>query len=376
MDKIKELLSRLAPIIKENVEKQEKRMETGFNLFYLISDHYYRETFHSDIIAALLSPNEKHGGENLYLDLFLDMIGVDKAPYKNAKVCKEYGTNDGTLGGRIDIFIEGENKHCVVIENKLNNAGDTCRQLPKYYGYLKNKYTIDKFVYLPLNPYKTPDKSDWSDEERKNIDDRLIIIPAYQEGRKNLIENWLIIAEKETITENEDARIIIKQYITVLRNLTIDIMSATKLESFYNEMIKGDNLETALSVRDMLNNLPEYMAKRIVDKYSSNYEPFEKVFLFSTSSKKAAVLHEAKKNDISFSVDIYCNELGYEIVFFNRQGNIPEEDFANLKISLKDALNGFEKRPNVNNQYELRLGFNEEVKVQSFVDDLLKELRL
>ena len=376
MDKIQELLSLLAPIIKESEEKQEKRMETGFNLFYLISDHYYRETFHSDIIAALLSPNEKHGGENLYLDLFLDMIGVDKAPYKNAKVCKEYGTNDGTLGGRIDIFIKGENKHCVVIENKLNNAGDTCRQLPKYYGYLKNKYTIDKFVYLPLNPYKTPDKSDWSDEERKNIDDRLIIIPAYQEGRKNLIENWLIIAEKETITENEDARIIIKQYITVLRNLTIDIMSATKLESFYNEMIKGDNLETALSVRDMLNNLPEYMAKRIVDKYSSNYEPFEKVFLFSTSSKKAAVLHEAKKNDISFSVDIYCNELGYEIVFFNRQGNIPEEDFANLKISLKDALNGFEKRPNVNNQYELRLGFNEEVKVQSFVDDLLKELRL
>ena len=54
MDKIKELLSRLTPIIKESEEKQEKRMETGFNLFYLISDHYYRETFHSDIIAYYL----------------------------------------------------------------------------------------------------------------------------------------------------------------------------------------------------------------------------------------------------------------------------------------------------------------------------------
>ena len=140
-------------------------------------------------------------------------------------------------------------------------------------------------------------------------------------------------------------------------------------------MIEGDNLKTALSVRDMLNDLPEYMAKRIVDEFSSNYEPFEKVFLFSTSSKKAAVLHEAKKNDISFSVDIYCNELGYEIVFFNRQGNIPEEDFANLKNSLKDALNGFEKRPNVNNQYELRLGFNEEDKVHSFIKELLNKLR-
>ena len=374
MDKIKELLNRLAPIIKESEEKQEKRMETGFNLFYLISDHYYRETFHSDIIAALLSPKEKHGGGNLYLNLFLDMIGVDKSNYQDAKVHKEYGTNDGSLGGRIDIFIEGGNKHCVVVENKLNNAGDTYKQLPKYYHYLdNNKYNIDKFVYLPLNPYKTPDKSDWSDEERIFIDGKLKILPAFLEGEPNLIDNWLEIAEKKT--ENEDARFIIKQYVTVLRNLTNSIMNAKSLKSFYNEMIEGDNLKTALSVRDMLNDLPEYMAKRIVDEFSSNYEPFEKVFLFSTSSKKAAVLHEAKKNDISFSVDIYCNELGYEIVFFNRQGNIPEEDFANLKNSLKDALNGFEKRPNVNNQYELRLGFNEEDKVHSFIKELLNKLR-
>lgn len=374
MDKIKELLNRLAPIIKESEEKQEKRMETGFNLFYLISDHYYRETFHSDIIAALLSPKEKHGGGNLYLNLFLDMIGVDKSNYQDAKVHKEYGTNDGTLGGRIDIFIEGGNKHCVVVENKLNNAGDTYKQLPKYYHYLdNNKYNIDKFVYLPLNPYKTPDKSDWSDEERIFIDGKLKILPAFLEGEPNLIDNWLEIAEKKT--ENEDARFIIKQYVTVLRNLTNSIMNAKSLKSFYNEMIEGDNLKTALSVRDMLNDLPEYMAKRIVDEFSSNYEPFEKVFLFSTSSKKAAVLHEAKKNDISFSVDIYCNELGYEIVFFNRQGNIPEEDFANLMNSLKDALNGFEKRPNVNNQYELRLGFNEEDKVHSFIKELLNKLR-
>jgi hypothetical protein len=374
MDKIKELLNRLAPIIKESEEKQEKRMETGFNLFYLISDHYYRETFHSDIIAALLSPKEKHGGGNLYLNLFLDMIGVDKSNYQDAKVHKEYGTNDGTLGGRIDIFIEGGNKHCVVVENKLNNAGDTYKQLPKYYHYLdNNKYNIDKFVYLPLNPYKTPDKSDWSDEERIFIDGKLKILPAFLEGEPNLIDNWLEIAEKKT--ENEDARFIIKQYVTVLRNLTNSIMNAKSLKSFYNEMIEGDNLKTALSVRDMLNDLPEYMAKRIVDEFSSNYEPFEKVFLFSTSSKKAAVLHEAKKNDISFSVDIYCNELGYEIVFFNRQGNIPEEDFANLKNSLKDALNGFKKRPNVNNQYELRLGFNEEDKVHSFIKELLNKLR-
>ena len=373
MDKIKELLNRLAPIIKESEEKQEKRMETGFNLFYLISDHYYRETFHSDIIAALLSPKEKHGGGNLYLNLFLDMIGVDKSNYQDAKVHKEYGTNEGTLGGRIDIFIEGGNKHCVVVENKLNNAGDTYKQLPKYYHYLdNNKYNIDKFVYLPLNPYKTPDKSDWSDEERIFIDGKLKILPAFLEGEPNLIDNWLEIAEKKT--ENEDARFIIKQYVTVLRNLTNSIMNAKSLKSFYNEMIEGDNLKTALSVRDMLNDLPEYMAKRIVDKYSSNYEPFEKVFLFSTSSQKAAVLHEAKVKEILISVDIYCSVQGYTIVFFNRQGNIPEDEFQGIKNSL-DSLKDFKKRIKENNQYEFCLRFNEEDKVISFVNNLLNELR-
>jgi len=373
MDKIKELLNRLAPIIKESEEKQEKRMETGFNLFYLISDHYYRETFHSDIIAALLSPKEKHGGGNLYLNLFLDMIGVDKSNYQDAKVHKEYGTNDGTLGGRIDIFIEGGNKHCIVVENKLNNAGDTYKQLPKYYHYLdNNKYNIDKFVYLPLNPYKTPDKSDWSDEERIFIDGKLKILPAFLEGEPNLIDNWLEIAEKKT--ENEDARFIIKQYVTVLRNLTNSIMNAKSLKSFYNEMIEGDNLKTALSVRDMLNDLPEYMAKRIVDKYSSNYEAFEKVFLFSTSSQKAAVLHEAKVKEILISVDIYCSVQGYTIVFFNRQGNIPEDEFQGIKNSL-DSLKDFKKRIKENNQYEFCLRFNEEDKVISFVNNLLNELR-
>ena len=373
MDKIKELLNRLAPIIKESEEKQGKRMETGFNLFYLISDHYYRETFHSDIIAALLSPKEKHGGGNLYLNLFLDMIGVDKSNYQDAKVHKEYGTNDGTLGGRIDIFIEGENKHCVVVENKVNNAGDTYKQLPKYYHYLdNNKYNIDKFVYLPLNPYKTPDKSDWSDEERIFIDGKLKILPAFLEGEPNLIDNWLEIAEKKT--ENEDARFIIKQYVTVLSNLTNSIMNAKSLKSFYNEMIEGDNLKTALSVRDMLNDLPEYMAKRIVDKYSSNYEPFEKVFLFSTSSQKAAVLHEAKVKEILISVDIYCSVQGYTIVFFNRQGNIPEDEFQGIKNSL-DSLKDFKKRIKENNQYEFCLRFNEEDKVISFVNNLLNELR-
>lgn len=154
---VNNLFEQIAPLVKEYEEKKKKRMNTGFNVFYLISDYYYRETFHGDILYALLSPQEKHGEGTLFVDLFIDMINLDeevKKYYSTVTVEREYGTKDGDEMGRIDLLVIGENNHCIVIENKLNNAGDTYRQLPKYRKDLeKKKYTIDAFVYLPLNPY-------------------------------------------------------------------------------------------------------------------------------------------------------------------------------------------------------------------------------
>lgn len=51
-----------------NLSKQ--KVDVGFNLFELISDYYYRETLHSDILRALLEPTEKHGEGPLFLRLF------------------------------------------------------------------------------------------------------------------------------------------------------------------------------------------------------------------------------------------------------------------------------------------------------------------
>lgn len=375
MDEIKELLSRLAPIIKEREEKQGKRMETGFNLFYLISDHYYRETFHSDIIAALLSPKENHGGGNLYLNLFLDMIGVDKSNYQDAKVHKEYGTNDGTLGGRIDIFIEGDDMHCVVIENKLNNAGDTYRQFPKYYHYLKNnKYIIDKFVYLPLDPSKTPDKFEWNDEERKFIDGRLIIIPAFLEDRQNFINNWLEIAERKT-TQIE-TRVIIKQYISVLYNLSLNTLNTTIMKKFYDFVLEEDNLKSVMAVRQMLNDLPQYLASRIQDRYGDKCTPFSKIWIWKPrdNSFKDAVFEGAIIKNIYLKIDILCNVYGYTVWFNNPpQYYVAEQDFSNLVSELK-SLKDFEADTNAKNRMIKHYAFTDEKGLVSFIDNILVEL--
>lgn len=278
MDKLKKLLEELAPKVKDYEARQKERMVTGFNLFYLISDYYYRETFHSDIIAAILDPKGKHENGKGYIDLFIDMINkkikvpVIKDYYSvESTVITELPTDDGELHGRIDIFIEGDiedkdgKRHCVVIENKLNNAGDTHRQLPKYYGFLKDKYNIDAFVYLPLDPNKMPDKTGWTDDEICFIDSKFVKIPAYIEGKINLIDHWLTPAEKEG---NDDAKFVISQYNKVLKNLTIDYMSNKVIVDVL--VSSEDNFESTLGIIENLNSFYEKVKNAFIEDLSSS----------------------------------------------------------------------------------------------------------
>ena len=57
-EQIREFLSDIAIIsLSEKFDKiQKDTSEVGFNVFTLTSDLYYRENFHSDIIAAFLIP--------------------------------------------------------------------------------------------------------------------------------------------------------------------------------------------------------------------------------------------------------------------------------------------------------------------------------
>lgn len=274
-EKLINLFKQLEDPLRRYKETKEKRMDPGFNVFYLISGYYYRETFHNDIIAALLSPDEKHGKGNLYINLFIEMINRkkqlvdqhDQQYYIDCKVHKEYSTNDGELAGRIDILIMG-NKHCIVIENKLNNAPDTYRQLPKYYAALKNDFKIDAFVYLPLDPTKKPNRQDWSDDEKRYIDAHFVSIPAYQVGDEvNLIKDWLIPAEERST--NEDAKFIIRQYKTLLNNLTIDIMDYSDI---INILCDDKNFETTISILDLKEQFCERVKKDFIELLKNKIE--------------------------------------------------------------------------------------------------------
>ncbi len=101
----------------------EKRVvNLGLNPFAIVSDVFYRENFHSDILRVLIDPKTEHNEGDKYLRLFLDFLRSHDVPlsesaYTNASVIREEG--------RIDILIKTDNspKKAIIIENKINNAG-------------------------------------------------------------------------------------------------------------------------------------------------------------------------------------------------------------------------------------------------------------
>lgn len=290
--------------------------EEPFNVFKLASDLYYRENFHSDIMKAFLDVNENHKEGNLFLYAFIEFINIhypkvciSKINYKNVITERE--------SGRIDILIRSEeSRHCIIIENKINNAGDTYRQLPKYYDLMTNQgYIVDAIIYIPLNENKKPDQSTWNENDMRHINPLLCIVPAC-DAKHNLVDNW--IYKCSLLSRNIDCVLILRQYGELIKLLRIKNMSNILLEKFYQTLISNpENLNTVLSIRDMLPNLPVYMADRLVEKFKEDEGVY---FVWKYKSNFCGVYFEI--NRIQYKIDIWTSENdGYAIYVFGQDQN-------------------------------------------------------
>jgi len=365
---IVDLIHSCRNIAKEYLDAKCHTEQDRFNLFHVISDLYYRENFHSDMIAFFLDPNANHGYRHLMLDNFIALLNstglvIESSNYRDAIVVREEA--------KIDILIKSEtNKRAIIIENKINNAGDMPRQLPRYYDYVvEQQCTIDAIVYLPLDYNKYPDMDDWTKEDKEHVKPLLKIIPAYDNmHRINFVDNLLLKSLLQI--DNIDVVSSIRQYSDLIKTLNINNMDTIILEKFYNELQQADNLKTAQSIRNMLNDIPTYLAQRIKNKFDGVCHPFEKIWIYES---RDAVFEHAEIDGIYIKMDIYCYEERYDVVFWSPAEDLQEETFSNL-VNRIHSLEGFEPKANVKNQIIRRFGFTEESTLYNFIQTLLKEL--
>lgn len=362
---ISDFIKKLNSISYEYIKSKKEIQQSVYNVFNIISDLYYRENFHSDIIRFFLDPNEMHNCGSAFLDLFIQMLNknIDARDYNNAVVVREEG--------RIDILIKSEMaRKCIIIENKIHNASDMPRQIPRYYDYVKKQgYNIDAIVYLPLEKTKEPDKSDWTDEDKENITPLLTIIPAYDKSKNiNLVDNWL--RPSILISDNIDIISTLRQYSSLIKKLNHNIMDNIVLEKFRQELLKDDNAIIAKSIQEMLNSLPRYLAMRIVDRYRDKCHPFEQVGIYGGAD---AYFAEAMINNVGYKFDIWCDINGYHTIFWHNREDVTEDDFKNLVKSI-DTLS---KSGFIIDKLRAKKDFNltEEEKLYELVDELLNELK-
>lgn len=313
--------------------KKREEFDLGFNIFSLVSDQYYKENFHSEIIHAFLDTKGKHNENRLFLDLFLNFlipeckikIPIDKANYDNGlMVCNEH-TTDGLR--RIDILICSDS-HAIIIENKIYNAIDMDNQLIDYYKYCKEtkKLKVDAIIYLSIDGKKIPDKNKWecNPETKLEIEQKLIKMAAFDIGASGKsLYHWLDKCESKS--EVEENQFIIRQYKQLLKFLRGYIMETEALKDYYEWISNPENKDKATEIEKWIkihNELIRYYPVKLIEEIDKD----DKRISWYSESKTwgdTEVIFDGIGNDKNYylKVTFYTNKFCKILIQDNTKGN-------------------------------------------------------
>ncbi len=301
-DKSLDLLAdqELAKVCERFIQEADNRRRDclGFNAFSLVSDLYYRENFHSDVLHAFLDMHGKHGSGSLYLHEFIGLLlaARPKDPLGAPKLRVEDFSNYETMreDGRIDVLIQDKvSRKAIIIENKINGAGDQERQLPRYLEDVEGQaraipggnYKVVAIVYLSMTGRKYP-ADEWTAQDRAKVEPLLITVGAYtngEAGKPDMVDHWLKQCIERTIGNNpiaEDARALLRQYQRLLIFQGAATMNSEAMAKFYDLIIDGDKHKQVQALTEMFGQLDQYFLHRLVSDYSaphSRHAPFGRV---------------------------------------------------------------------------------------------------
>ncbi|TKZ36252.1 PD-(D/E)XK nuclease family protein, partial [Brachyspira catarrhinii] len=290
---------------REYIEKNNFEENYPFNIFELISDIYYRENFHSDIIAQLFK-NE------IILKNFLKFIGVDESAYKNYEVSREEN--------KIDILIKTE-KNCIIVENKLNWAKDMPEQLFRYYNECKNNKNleVDKIVYLSPNSSKKPE-----DNSVREIPKELIKTIVGYDGENNDFYTMVLEKSLKEMNNNEPKEwlLLLEHYLKILR-LTGETKMDKLTKEFYDKIVNdGKEYEKIELIATMYNDLIKTRINNLAEQFGGenyNNQCFFRDF-------------HSEKRGLSYAIDIYIyNDKSLLFLFSREEGTATDDNPKSTK---------------------------------------------
>ena len=159
MDNIQTLLNNINLILQQDRIRKEESRKRGeqFNVFEVLGVQTSEVRLHSAFIAELLNPQGSHGLGSKFLNAFVEDVVKKCKPFEldisTSQIIPEYNigpiSEDYKDGGRIDILVQDEYSHLVIIENKIY-AGDQPCQLLRYHNYAERHRKLNQEKYILL----------------------------------------------------------------------------------------------------------------------------------------------------------------------------------------------------------------------------------
>lgn len=211
--------------ITESYERVAQASGDNFNLFTILGLETKEVATHSRFIAELLNPKGSHGRGEKFLELFLQVVGVNDFDTKGARVEVEHSfrvqRKGKTISGRIDIYITSRGG-IIMIENKVY-AYEQDKQLTTYREYRENGHLI----YLTLGGEISSEDTDLNEA-------------YYCKSYREDIKNWLELCRREAV----DAPLLresITLYLNLVKKLTNQTINKEMEKEIVEKIIRDGN---------------------------------------------------------------------------------------------------------------------------------------
>lgn len=309
---------------KRLIEIKEKLEQHSFNLFSISTYTAHLEHFHSDVVAILLNPEERHKQDNYYLNCFLDYIfeqmpSIKKEDYLQPEITREKG--------RIDVCIKDDmSKKAIIIENKINDAEDRDKQLENYYNYLVDSgFEVDAIVYLTLNGNKNAPLTD-----NQELNQKFLNIAAFTNSENDLCNGWLKKAYGDL--SDEDNSSFVFQYIKLLKHLSQVGMYKDIQDEFYEVISEEGGFQKVKAINELLGGLGQYRADLFAKRVNEEYLPFKKIYRYRPYHW---LFENYNDNGIVFKLDVQFHSDGNASIDFWNPGESEETQKLNTSNKLK-----------------------------------------
>lgn len=308
------------------------------SIFQNISDSYYHENYHSDILAYYLK-------NKFVKKQFINWINKVKVKCE-ADLIQYQDYESGPIyreSNRIDIVIfNNDESKAIIIENKSNNAVDQANQIFRYFQILKKRNVIvESIVYINKSANKWPILFDLTKDDKKEIEG--LIIPIQLVGESSLCENVI----DKVILNTNDIRLngLSQEIKSLFYFITYGGTNMDSLEQFYNELKKDNNFEKMLTSIKAFNDIPIFLADRYKN-YLITIFPKTTIWLY----KPEILVIDFIINDIKYAMDVIFSRKEISIQFFNRSHN--DKQLEDLKITMGNKFPFTEK---LNTRYYINI---------------------